>query len=59
MGEGEGELVEHLKKDIKSNIAGYAVPKYFLVSLIKCFDIVNENLYFVVNKPCVWLKQIT
>jgi len=31
VGEGEGELVEHLKKDIKSNIAGYAVPKYFLV----------------------------
>ena len=29
------------------------------VEFIMCFDIVNENLYFVVNKPCDWLKQIT
>ena len=31
---------------------------YFLF-IIRCFDIVHENLYFVVNKPCNWLKQIT
>ena len=24
-----------------------------------CFDIVNQNLYFVVSKPCDCLKQIT
>ena len=29
------------------------------VETIRCFDIVNQNLYFVVNKPCDWLKQIT
>ena len=26
---------------------------------IRCFDTVNQNFYFVVNKPCDWLKQIT
>ena len=25
----------------------------------KVFDIANQNLYFVVNKSCDWLKQIT
>ena len=25
---------------------------------IRCFGIVNENLYVVVNKPYDWLKQI-
>ena len=33
------------------------LPSQFV--FIRCFDIVNENLYFVVNKPCDMLKQIT
>ena len=31
----------------------------YFVNLIRCFGIVNQNLHFVVNKPCDWLKQIT
>ena len=27
--------------------------------LVRCFDKVNQNLYFVANKPSDWLKQIT
>ena len=41
-------------KNVKSLILFYKM----FPNRIRCFDIVNENLYFVVNKPRHWLKQI-
>ena len=31
----------------------------FRSSSIRCFNIANQKLYFVENKPCDWLKHIT
>ena len=37
----------------------YYYSNYSQPTTIRGFDMVNKNLYLVVNKPCDWLKQIT
>ena len=40
-------------------VFGIFVKKVEMATAIRRLDIVNQNLYFVVSKPCDWLKQIT